>query len=216
VLDDPAAETERLETGGRVVGWIGLAASVALVVVWLVRLGDPMPLPVLTGAVLAALLFWSAVLRPAVLVVGDDLVLRNMLETTVVPLAGIEQVALGQVLAVRAGDRRWVGSGVGRTLRKSALGGHGEGRLGQPGHVGDVGDLRGAIRGEGGPGSVDAADFVEARIADLAARARTVHGVERWSDEQLALGRTTRRTPAWGVVAALLVALVAFVVTCLL
>ena len=53
---------------------------------------------------------------------GRELVLRNMLSTIYIPLAAIEEVAVRQVLAVRAGDKRYVCAGVGRTLRQAMKG----------------------------------------------------------------------------------------------
>lgn len=177
---------ERFDTGGRTFGWIGLVVSAGLVVVWVVQLatGDALPLPVLAGAVLAGVLFWAAIIRPAVSASPDTLVLRNMLETVHIPLASVEDHALRQVLAVRAGDKKYVASGLGRSLKASALGPK------QP-------------KGGGPAHEVDAADFIEARISDLAGNARDRAGIQRYSDEQLALGRTVTRTPAWPVVAAL-------------
>ena len=71
------------------------------------------------GAVLAAVLAWASMLRPALWVAGEHLVMRNMLETVHVPLAAIEQLAVRQVLAVRAGDKRYVSTVVGRPWRKA-------------------------------------------------------------------------------------------------
>lgn len=215
------SQTERFDTGGRALGWVGLVCSVGLVVVWLTQVRDPLPVPVLTGAVLAALLFWAAIIRPAVSVSGDDLLMRNMLADVRVPLASIEEIALRQVLVVRAGDHKIVGTGVGRSLKNSALGGMGAQpvRAGEPG---DVGGLRlgggfaagteslSAIRGGGTSQVVNAADHVETRLGDLAAEARARAGVTRYSDEQVALAAGLERHPTWPVVVPLVLALAAF------
>ena len=47
--------------------------------------------------------------------------MQNMLETVHVRLAAVEEMAVRQVLAVRAGDRRLVSTVVGRTWRKALL-----------------------------------------------------------------------------------------------
>lgn len=71
-----------------------------------------------TVGLLVVVLMWSGLLRPVVLVEGDDLVLRNMLDTVRVPLAAIDTVAVGQVLAVFVDDDRYVAPSIGRTRRQ--------------------------------------------------------------------------------------------------
>ena len=91
----------------------------------------------IAGAVLAAVLAWASMLRPALWATPDHLVMRNMLETVHVPLAAIEQLAVRQVLAVRAGDRRYVSTVVGRPLRKAmrpGRSGSAARRRARPGH----------------------------------------------------------------------------------
>ena len=56
------------------------------------------------------------------MVLGRDLVLRNMLSTIHLPLAAIEEIAVQQVMAVRVGGKRYVCAGVGRTLRQAMKG----------------------------------------------------------------------------------------------
>ena len=73
------------------------------------------------GAAFAGILSYAALLRPAVRVDSGTLVLRNMLDTNVVPLAAIDDVAVRQVLAVRANEKRYVSPAIGssflRTIR---------------------------------------------------------------------------------------------------
>ena len=73
------------------------------------------------GAAFAGILSYAALLRPAVRVDSGALVLRNMLDTNVVPLAAIDEVAVRQVLAVRANEKRYVSPAIGnsffRTIR---------------------------------------------------------------------------------------------------
>ena len=73
------------------------------------------------GAAFAGILSYAALLRPAVRVESGALVLRNMLDTNVVPLAAIDEVAVRQVLAVRANEKRYVSPAIGnsffRTIR---------------------------------------------------------------------------------------------------
>ena len=128
----------------------------------------------------------------------DRLVMRGMVGTVEVPLAAIEQVAVRQVLAVRAGEKRYVSPVVSKSRR----------RLTRAERV------RGAERPV--QGEVSYADFVEERILHLAEQARSERGVALLSDEQLALGRDVRRAWAWPVVAAVTVPLVLFVLSVLL
>lgn len=182
----------RFDTGGRVTGWIGLAASLGTVAVWLASLARPMPLWVLTGAVLTGLLFWSAVLRPRVSAVGDSLVLRNMFEDVRIPLAAVQEHAVRQVLAVRVADKRYVGSGIGRSFAASR-----SNRV----PAADGGSTRG----------IHPADYVETRISGLAADARDRARVRPRSPEQAALAAGVERTPTWQVIVPLTLALVALV-----
>lgn len=197
-------DAERFDTGGRVTGWIGLAASLGVVVVWVASLGHPLPLWVLSGAVLAALLFWSAIIRPRVWASEDMLVLRNMFEDVRIPLAAIEEHAVRQVLAVRAGDKRYVGTGVGRSLA-AARAGTAAGTA-----AGATSEHSSRTR------TIHPADYVETRIAGLTAHARERARIERYSDQQAALAAGVERTPTWLVIAPLLVASVVFVLSILL
>ena len=61
--------------------------------------------------------------------------MRNMLETIQIRLVAVEELAVRQVLAVRAADRRWVSTAVGRSLRKTMTSGRrapAEGTDGKP------------------------------------------------------------------------------------
>jgi hypothetical protein len=152
--------------------------------------------PVMAGALLAAVLAWASMLRPALWATREHLVMRNMLETVQVPLAAIEQMAVRQVLAVRAGEKRYVSTVVGRPWRKVARSGSGAPAAGGA----SVADL-------------PYADFVEQRLRELMAEARDAAGVSALSDEQLALAADVRREPAWLPIGLLTAAVVAFVVT---
>ena len=86
-------------------------------------------------------------------------------------------MAVRQVLAVRAGDRRWVSTVVGRSWRKAVT-------------------ARPSASGEAREGMAYA-DFVETRLYDLVDQARRAEGVRPGSKEQLALPDAVRREPAW-------------------
>jgi hypothetical protein len=182
-------------TSGRVTALLVLVLAGVVVVAGTVDAGS-VPLPVLAGAVLAAVLAWASMLRPALWATTEHLVMRNMLETVHVPLAAIEQLAVRQVLALKAGEKRYVSTVVGRPLRKAM-------RTGRSGRA-PVGDSTPA------PG-LPYADFVEQRLHQLMEEARTAAGVDSLSDEQLALAAGVRREPAWVPIGLTVVSAVAFV-----
>ncbi|WP_295657591.1 hypothetical protein [uncultured Nocardioides sp.] len=185
-------------TGGRVTGIAILAMSAGVLVLAVAERDEPWSLSLGLAALTFAGIAWASMLRPALSVDGDRLVMRGMVGTVEVPLAAIEQVAVRQVLAVRAGEKRYVSPVVSKSRR----------RLTRAERV------RGAERPV--QGEVSYADFVEERILHLAEQARSERGVALLSDEQLALGRDVRRAWAWPVVAAVTVPLVLFVLSVLL
>jgi len=68
------------------------------------------------GAAFAAILSYAALLRPRVRAENGALVMRNMLDTNVVPLAAIDEVAVRQVMAVRADEKRYVSPAIGHSF----------------------------------------------------------------------------------------------------
>ncbi len=167
-------------TGGLVMG--SLAVLAALVVVG-ITLADPasMPVEAAAGAVLLGVLAWATMLWPRVSVTVEDLVLRNVVETVRVPLAAIEGLAVRQVLAVRAGDKRYVSPAAGRSWRKAM-----------------VGDKPATRKDADRPiTEIDYVDYVETEIRKRMERARAAAGITLLSDEQLALAAGVRREPAW-------------------
>lgn len=185
-------------TSGRVAAVLVLLLAGVAVVAGVTDPGS-VPVPVIAGAVLGAVLAWASMLRPALWATRDHLVMRNMLETVHVPLAAVEQVAVRQVLAVRVGDKRYVSAVVGRPLRKV---------------------MRAPGRGTPTDGELAAelpyADFVEQRLHQLMEEARKAAGVRSLSDEQLALAADVRRQPAWLPIGLVAVTAVAFVASLLL
>lgn len=194
---DGTGEIERFRaTSGRVSGWLTVALAVVVAGVGVAYLGDGFPPAVIAAAALAGVLAWAAMLRPALWVRdGEVLVMRNMLDTVHVRLAAVEELALRQILAVRAGERRWVSAVVGRSWRKSLGSGRRPGSTAEPG------------------AKVVYADFVEERLRRLVDDARAAAGVRPGSPEQLALPDAVRRERAWLPIALVLLAAVALVVT---
>lgn len=185
-------------TGGRVTAALGLLIAAVVAVLALVGGEDGVAPSVLAGAVLAGLLTWASMLRPGLWVTGSELVMRNMLQTVHVPLAAVEAVVVRQVLAVRAGDRRYVSTVVGKSRRKTLRPTAG----GRPSSERPLTELA-------------YADYVELRLRQRVDDARAAAGVGRGSAEQLALAAGVRREPAWLPIGLLAAAGLALVVTLL-
>ena len=177
-------------TSGRLLGVVALVLAATVIVVGIVDHDGALPVTMIAGAVVFGALVWSSMLRPRVWATETDLVMRNMLDTVWIPLAAIETVVVRQVLAVGAGDSRYVSPAIGHTMRQTFKTSHGAPRK-------------------------DATEsypvFVEERIYQLAEDARARLGIRRYSDEQVALARSVRRDLAWPEIVVLAVASVVFV-----
>lgn len=179
-------------TSGRVMGVLAVLLATAVVVIGVVDREHGFSVPVVFAALFLGIVAWAAMLRPGVWVAGEELVLRNMLETVRIPLAAIERVAVRQVLAVSVGERRYVSPAVGRSRRQA---------------------MKANRRDADQPGPAESyAVFVEERISRLAEDARAKRGIGLLSDEQLELAKGVRRRPAWPEIAGLVVAAVGLVV----
>jgi len=201
---DPAVE-KFAPNGGTLMAVIAGLVALAFVVGWAIDI-HRVALWVPALAVLGAVIVWISTVRPRVWVKNHDLVLRNMLSTWYLPLASIEEVAVRQVMAVRAGDKRYVCAGVGRSLR-SALKGSSVERARQ-----QVGGMRGELAKEVPEPGMHYADFVELRVRELINEDRMRRGVKRYSPEAEDLARQARREPAWPEIGALVAALLFVVV----
>lgn len=179
-------------TSGRVTGVIALALALAVVVISIVDREHAFPAPVVWAALFFGSLVWAAMLRPRLWATTSDLVMRNMASTVTIPLAAIEQIAVRQVVVVKAGDRRHVSPAVGKSWRQT-------------------------IRSEKASPKPDATTpypvFVDDRLHQLAEEARAKAGVALLSDEQLALAHGVRRQWAWPEIAAMAVTGVGFVLS---
>ena len=179
-------------TSGRVTGVIALVSAAVVLLLPVVDRGLDVPAWLLWMAATGAVLAWASMLKPAIWVHGDDLVLRNMLETVTIPLAAVEQIAVRQVTAVRAGEKRYVSPAIGKSWRQA---------------------LKSGKRRDAGHAPTSYAETFEDRVWQLADDARARLGIANTSDEQLELARQVRRQPAWVEIVALVVTLTGFVVT---
>lgn len=105
-------------TSGRVVGYLSLAAIAGLVIYLAVSVHSMTGLRLGAGLTFLATLVWVTQLRPRAAAYPDALHLQNSLRDVTVPLAAIDEVVVGRVLQVQAGDARYVCIGIGTPLRK--------------------------------------------------------------------------------------------------
>lgn len=197
--DDPAVEHFR-PTSGRVTGWMAVVLAGALVVAGVTYADEGFPPWVAAAGLLAGVVAWAAMLRPALWATPDHLVMRNLAETVHIRLAAVEEMAVRQVLAVRAGDQRFVSTVVGRTWRRTLQSRHRPGGLATDAALAPT---------EG----MHYADFVENRLFDLVDKARSSAGVRPGSRDQLELPDAVRREPAWLPITLITVAVVVLVVS---
>lgn len=190
-------------TSGRIMGCLAIVVALAVVVLAIAD-SEAVPAPLFTGAILFGVLAWASMLWPGLSVTPDHLVLRTMTEHQRLPLAAIESVAVGQVLAVRVGEKRYVSTAISKPWRKAMVAGRrGKGQKQDP-------------EGSTAAGEVPYADYVENEIRARMDQAREVTGVGLLSDEQLALAAGVRRRPAWVPIVLLAGSALAFVASILL
>ena len=111
-MAEPGAESFAPPNGK----WLGAAGIVGVLALTIGGILDPgsVPLGLIAVALPLGVLMWASMIRPQVTAADGTLVLRNMLETVRIPLAAIDNVSVGQVLAVRTSRKRYTASGVGR------------------------------------------------------------------------------------------------------
>jgi hypothetical protein len=193
---DPAVE-KFSPNGGTVTAVVGGLVALAFILAWAIDI-HRVALWVPGLALLGAAVVWISTVRPRVRVQNHELVLQNMVTTTYLPLASIEEVAVRQVMAVRAGGRRYVCSGVGRSMR-AALKGSAVERSRE-----HLGGLRGELAKVKEPG-MHYADYVEIRVQELINEDRMRRGVRKYSPEADELAEQVRRELAWPAIGALAV-----------
>ncbi len=195
--------------GGTAMAVVGGVVVLAFVVFWVIDM-DSVPLWVPAVALFGGMVLYTSSVRPRVIVKGRDLVFRNMLSTTYLPLASIEELAVRQVMAVRAGGKRYVCSGAGRPLRQAMKGSAMQRAREQMGGLhGEM--AKAAVREPG----MSYADFIEIRVEELVKQDRIRRGIKRYSPEADELAGEIRRELAWPEIAAL-VATAAFLVVAVL
>lgn len=105
--------TEEFRSGGRAVGVLGLAAVVA-VLAYSAFFAE-FHLATWPAALLAAVVVWSVLIRPAVVLREQAVELRNVFHTVSVPYARIRDVEVSQVTRVHLDERTYVAGSFGRS-----------------------------------------------------------------------------------------------------
>ena len=186
-------------TSGRATGLAGVAAAAVVAGAAVLDPGAHLPV-VIAGSALAAMICWVMLLRPRVGLTDTTLVLRSMLDTVHLPLAAVEAVSVGQVLAVRVGGRRYVSPAVGKPVHRvirEAVG-------------------RGPAGGGGSPlGQMPYPDYVALRIEQRVADARKRRQPAPGSPGEAALAGEVRRERAVPEIVGLAVTAAALVVALL-
>lgn len=121
-------KAERYSSGGLVSGVVGLLAVVVIIGYGLVSDSDGFAPWAYPALLLAGVLVWAILLRPAVLLHRDELELRNVLHSRFIPFTRISSVEINQMTVVVVDDDRFIGSGFGRsrlTINRDAKAGPG-------------------------------------------------------------------------------------------
>ena len=222
MADQATADTQRFRpNNGRIIGFLGLLLCATVAVVLVATESPRVAVPGVLGCVFVAGLVWMAVLRPSVVASGSELRLRTMFAAIHIPLASIDTVLVRRYLLVRSGGKRYICPAISRPLRKTIraeMKWSGQSAL-QPGLSLDrLGEATGESLQTQVKNEQDLvyADFVEQRIAALAANDRARRGIAERSEEEYELGSQVVSRTAWPELAGLAVLLVATVVTALL
>ena len=201
-MEQPEIEKFR-PTNSRVFGVLAVLSGAVIPVLWAVDRNAGIPGWLVWASLLFGVLAFGSMLLPAIWLTPERLVLRNMLESVSIPLVAVEQVAVRQVTAVLAGEKRYVCSAVGRSWRKALRSGH------PP-------EADPTALAPANPHDIAYADFVQQRIYERAAEERQRLGIANSSDEQLEAAAGIERAPSWPMIAALAACVLGFVVALVL
>lgn len=116
---DRPVPVERFKpTGGVFVGYAGLAAAALALGYVLLSVHTVTGLRVALGAVFFGVVVWMTQVRPRATAYPRHVVLKNSVRDAHVPLAAVDEVAMGQMLNLWVGDERYVCIGIGQSLRE--------------------------------------------------------------------------------------------------
>ena len=124
-MDQSAERTARQQpverfkpTSGHLFGYFGIALCVFALGYVVLFVHDMTGLRVGLGAVFFGVLVWTTQVRPRATVYPQDVVLKNSVRDAHVPLARVDEVAIGQMMSLWVGETRYVCIGIGNTLRE--------------------------------------------------------------------------------------------------
>lgn len=115
----PTQPVERFKpTSGQMMGYVGLAVAVFVVgyVAWAVH--STTGLRIGLGAVFFGAVVWVTQVRPRATAYPRHVVLKNAVRDAHVPLAAIDEVAMGQTLSLWVGEARYTCIGIGNSMRQ--------------------------------------------------------------------------------------------------
>ncbi len=201
-MDDEVVERFR-PTSGVVGGTLGVLLTAFFAVFVLVDSRSEVSVRVALLLVSGTAVVWATQIRPRARAYADRLVLVNVLRDTSIPLRDVEEVAVQQTLVVFTEEDRYIGVGIGRTMRGIFRGERqaGGGLLGS-GKLLEYTDKRDVRLGD--RSSMAYQDFVAQRIYQLSDDART---------HRLGEGLRVEHRWAWLPILAIALPLVAEVVT---
>jgi hypothetical protein len=204
-------------TNGRAMGFLGVALCVGVAAVFITSAGTGTAVTATLACAFAALLVWTAMLRPTVSASSGELRMRTMFETVEIPLASIDTVLVRRYLLIRAGGRKYICPAISRSLRKTVRAemkwGGGGGNLLMPGAALDGGGRSPLAQETGADREMAYPDFVEQQIQQLARNDRERRGIEERSEEEYELASQAVRRPALPEIIGLVVLAVAFAVS---
>lgn len=166
--DSSGRPVERFPSSSRVFGLVTLAALAVVVVVVLVDDFGLTRVAIVAGVVLFGVGVWLTMVRPAVDLHKDHVLVRNALTDFMVPWHLIESVDVRQVLVIRTGERVVRGTAVGRSARQQLRRSRSGDGAGPVAAAGGAATTHGApVFGGQGVVRVDYADVVAQRIDAL-------------------------------------------------
>lgn len=105
-------------TGGQMLGYVGLAAAALSIGYVLLNVHTQTGLRVVLGALFFGVVTWVTQVRPRATAYPRHVVLKNSVRDAHVPLALVDEVAMGQTLNLWVGEQRYVCIGIGQSIRE--------------------------------------------------------------------------------------------------
>lgn len=112
-------KAERFASGGRGIGVVGLLLVVVFLAYGVLEPDADFAPWLWPALLLAGVVIWVVLVRPAVVLRADTLELRNLLRTTWLPLARVTKAEVGMVTRVTADEHEHMGVGLSRSRRQT-------------------------------------------------------------------------------------------------